>query len=43
MAEGELQPGSLCQALGLKFHLNFLFVCFLKQTGEGEGGGGGEE
>lgn len=39
MAEGELQPGSLCQALGLKFNLNFLFVCFLKQTGKGERGG----
>lgn len=43
MAEEELQPGSLCQALGLKFHLNFLFVCFLKQTGEGERGGRGGE
>lgn len=43
MAEGELQPGSLCQALGLKFNLSFLFVCFLKQTGKEERGERREE
>lgn len=42
MAEGELQPGSLGQALGLKFNLNFLFVS-LSKPGKGKEEGGGRE
>lgn len=40
MAKDELQPGSLCQALGLKFNLNFFFSPEPNWEGGEEGGRG---